>query len=303
MRDFMRVNRHLAFGLCFAGLMTGSAVAQSVSQTAATPAPVVATPIPADASWTVAPENLLVIDTNKGRILVGLDPRLAPLSVERIRTLADRGFYDGLAWHRVMAGFMAQTGDPLGTGAGSSDLPDLTAEFQFRRGRDAGFVTVPESGAGTRGIMGFVPLQTQPDAQMMFNADGRTDAFGLFCTGIAGMARNNDPNSANSQFFLTLAESANLNGTYTPFGRVLVGQEVVASLKVGPEAANGRVTDPDVMTRVRTAAAMPEGERPSVRVMDVANPAYTAVIAERRTTRGTRFTICDALPPAELIGG
>jgi peptidylprolyl isomerase len=296
----MRLNRRLATGLSFAALMAGPALAQTT--TSPVP-PLAATPVPAEAAWVVAPENLLVIDTNKGRILVGLDPRLAPQSVERIRTLADRGFYDGLTWHRVMAGFMAQTGDPLGNGAGSSDLPDLVGEFQFRRGRDAGFVTVPESGAGTRGIMGFVPLQTQPDAQMMFNADGRTDAFGLFCTGIAGMARNSDPNSANSQFFLTLAESVNLNGTYAPFGRVLVGQEVVASLKVGPEAANGRVTDPDVMTRVRTAGAMPEGERPSVRVMDVANPAYAALIADRRTTRGARFTICDALPPAELIGG
>ena len=300
MRTSMQFNLLVASALCGATLFGGPVGAQS----AAAPVPTVAaTPIPADATWTIAPENLLVIDTNKGRILVGLDPRLAPQSVERIRTLADRGFYDGLAWHRVMAGFMAQTGDPLGTGAGSSDLPDVPGEFQFRRGRDAGFVTVPESGAGTRGIMGFVPLQTQPDAQMMFNADGRTDAIGLFCTGIAGMARNTDPNSANSQFFLTLAESANLNGTYTPFGRVLVGQDVVAALKVGPEAANGRVTDPDVMTRVRTAAAMPEAERPSVQVMDVAHPAYAALIAERRTARGTRFTVCDALPPAQLVGG
>ena len=295
----MRLNTLLSSGLCFATLIAGPVLAQSA---ATQPPAVAATPIPADAAWIVAPENLLVIDTNKGRILVGLDPRLAPQSVERIRTLADRGFYDGLAWHRVMAGFMAQTGDPLGTGAGSSDLPDLTAEFQFRRGRDAGFVTVPESGAGTRGVMGFMPIQTQPDAQMMFNADGRTDAFGLFCTGIAGMARSNDPNSANSQFFLTLDESVNLNGTYTAFGRVLVGQEVVAALKVGPEAANGRVTDPDMMTRVRTAAAISEAERPSVRVMDVANPTYAALIAERRAARGTRFTVCDALPPAERVG-
>lgn len=184
MRDVMRLKTLLASGLCVLAMSGGLAWAQN----AATPAPAVAaTLIPADAAWTIAPENLLVIDTNKGRILVGLDPRLAPQSVERIRSLADRGFYDGLAWHRVMAGFMAQTGDPLGTGAGSSDLPDLTAEFQFRRGRDAGFVTVPESGSGTRGIMGFMPLQTQPDAQMMFTADGRTDAMGLFCTGIAGM--------------------------------------------------------------------------------------------------------------------
>lgn len=300
MRDGMRLNTLLACGLGLGVLVAGPALAQ----TATTAAPVVAAaPIPAEAAWTVAAENLLVIDTNKGRILVGLDPRLAPRSVERIRTLADRGFYDGLTWHRVMAGFMAQTGDPLGTGAGSSDLPDVPGEFKFRRGRDAGFVALPDLGPGTLGVMGFMPVTTQPDAQMMFNADGRTDAIGLFCAGIAGMARNTDPNSANSQFFLTLAESVTLNGAYTPFGRVLAGQEVVAALKVGPEAANGRVTDPDVMTRVRIAAALPEGERPSVRVMDVANPAYAALIAERRAARGARFTVCDALPPAEIVGG
>lgn len=300
MRHGMRLKRRLALGLCFAALIAGPSLAQS---TAAPATAVAATLIPPEAAWVVAPENLLVIDTNKGRILVGLDPRLAPQSVERIRTLANRGFYDGLTWHRVMAGFMAQTGDPLGNGAGSSDLPDLVGEFQFRRGRDEGFVAVPDSGPGTLGVMGFMPLRTQPDAQLMFNADGRTDAVGLFCTGIAGMARNTDPNSANSQFFLTLAVAANLNGTYTPFGRVLIGQDVVAALKVGPEAANGRVTDPDLITRVRTATAMAEADRPSVLVMDVANPAYAKLIAERRATMGTRFTICDALPPAQLVGG
>ena len=295
----MKLHQGLATGLILGALMAGPSVAQSGA--VRTPPPSVL--VPAEASWVVAPENLLVIDTNKGRILVGLEPRLAPRSVERIRTLADRGFYDGLTWHRVMAGFMAQTGDPLGNGTGGSDLPDVPSEFQMRRGRDSSFVSLPELGPGVLGVMSFVPLLTQPDAQMMFNADGRTDAMALFCTGIAGMARNNDPNSANSQFFLTLAESPDLNGKYTPFGRVLVGQEVVAALKAGSEAANGRVSEPDIVTHVRTAVAMPDGDRPSVRVMDVSSPAYTALIAERRTARGTQFNICDALPPAQQIDG
>lgn len=97
----------------------------------------------APAEWrAVAPENLLVIETAKGRILVELDPRVAPGHVERVRTLADRGFYDGLKFHRVLPGFMAQTGDPLGTGEGGSDLPDIPAEFEFRRGRAEGFFRV-----------------------------------------------------------------------------------------------------------------------------------------------------------------
>ncbi|RZJ44048.1 MAG: peptidylprolyl isomerase, partial [Brevundimonas sp.] len=96
-------------------------------------APAQAQAAAASADWrTVAPENLLVIETAKGRILVELSPQAAPQHVARIRTLAARGFYDGLKFHRVIANFMAQTGDPLGTGLGGSDLPDVPGEFSFR---------------------------------------------------------------------------------------------------------------------------------------------------------------------------
>jgi cyclophilin family peptidyl-prolyl cis-trans isomerase len=75
------------------------------------------------------PENSLVLETTKGRVVIELRPDLAPGHVERIKTLARQGFYDGVPFHRVIEGFMAQTGDPTGTGAGGSDLPDLKAEF------------------------------------------------------------------------------------------------------------------------------------------------------------------------------
>jgi peptidyl-prolyl cis-trans isomerase B (cyclophilin B) len=75
------------------------------------------------------PDNTLVLETTKGRVVIELRPDLAPGHVERIKTLAAQGFYDGVPFHRVIEGFMAQTGDPTGTGAGGSDLPDLRAEF------------------------------------------------------------------------------------------------------------------------------------------------------------------------------
>jgi len=75
------------------------------------------------------PENTLVVETTKGRLVIALRPDLAPGHVERIKTLARQGFYDGVPFHRVIEGFMAQTGDPTGTGSGGSDLPDLKAEF------------------------------------------------------------------------------------------------------------------------------------------------------------------------------
>ncbi len=75
------------------------------------------------------PDNTLILDTTKGRVVIALRPDLAPGHVERIKTLARKGFYDGVVFHRVIDGFMAQTGDPTGTGTGGSKLPDLKAEF------------------------------------------------------------------------------------------------------------------------------------------------------------------------------
>lgn len=275
-----------------------TAAALSLSLLAAAPA----VSQTASADWrTVAPGNLLIIDTAKGRILVELEPRMAPQAVERIRTLADQGFYDGLKFHRVIPNFMAQTGDPLGTGQGGSELPDLAGEFQFRRGRDAGFVPVTATPEGQAGLIGSVPVVTQPDAQMMITADFKTGAQGLFCPGVAGMARASSPDSANSQFFLMTGPKDELNGRYTPFGRVVAGMDVVRALEAGSEAQNGAVENPDVMTRARTAAALPEGERPTVRVATGA--AVQAEVERVRAARGAAFTVCDVQPPAEIVGG
>ena len=256
------------------------------------------------AEWrTVSPENLWVIDTAKGRVLVELEPRAAPAHIERIRTLTQQGFYDGLKFHRVIPNFMAQTGDPKGTGEGGSELPDLKGEFSFRRGRDSGFVAVENSGPGVRGIMGSLPITTQPDAQMFVTADFKVGASGLFCPGVAGMARAGSPDSANSQFFLMTGQNDNLNGGYTTFGRVVQGLDVVKALKAGDDAEDGKVADPDVMTKVQLASALPEGQRPTVRVATPGSPAFNAAVEAARTARGAQFGICDVQPVVEVTGG
>ena len=256
------------------------------------------------AEWrTVSPENLWVIDTAKGRVLVELEPRAAPAHIERIRTLTQQGFYDGLKFHRVIPNFMAQTGDPKGTGEGGSELPDLKGEFSFRRGRDSGFVAVENSGPGVRGIMGSLPITTQPDAQMFVTADFKVGASGLFCPGVAGMARAGSPDSANSQFFLMTGQNDNLNGGYTTFGRVVQGLDVVKALKAGDDAQDGKVADPDVMTKVQLASALPEGQRPTVRVAAPGSPAFNAAVEAARTARGAQFGICDVQPVVEVTGG
>ena len=249
---------------------------------------------------TVSPENLWVIDTARGRILVELEPRAAPNHIERIRTLTNQGFYDGLKFHRVIPDFMAQTGDPKGTGEGGSELPDLKGEFTFRRGRDSGFAPVENSGPGLRGVMGSIPIVTQPDAQMFVTADFKTSAQGLFCPGVAGMARAGSPDSANSQFFLMTGQNDNLNGSYTVFGRVLQGLDVVKSLKKGNDASDGAVgPDADAMGRVRLASAMPEAERPTMRVAVPGSAPFNAAVEAARAEKGASFTICDVQPPVQ----
>lgn len=280
------MNLKMLLAAAAVSMIAGGAAAQSVGE------------------WrTVAPDNLLVIDTSKGRVLVELEPRAAPNHIERIRTLTSRGFYDGLKFHRVIPDFMAQTGDPEGTGAGGSDLPDIKGEFSFRRGRDSGFVPVENSGPGLRGVMGSLPITTQPDAQMFVTADLKVGAGGLFCPGVAGMARAGSPDSANSQFFLMTGQNDALNGGYTPFGRVVQGLDVVKSLKTGSEAEDGKVADPDTMTKVQLASAMPEGQRPTVRVAVPGSAPFNAALEAVRAARGAQFGICDVQPVVEVTGG
>jgi peptidylprolyl isomerase len=155
------------------------------------------------------PQNTLILETKHGKIVIKLRPDLAPKHVAQIKALVAKKFYDGLVFHRVIAGFMAQTGDPKGTGAGGSDLPDIPAEF----------------------------TQTS------------------FKRGTLGMARAEDPNSANSQFFICLADASFLDGKYTVFGEVTSGMDVVDKIKKGDQANNGAVSDPDKMLKLRLAAS------------------------------------------------
>jgi peptidylprolyl isomerase len=154
------------------------------------------------------PQNTLYLETKDGRVVIRLRPDLAPKHVAQIKALVKRGFYDNIVFHRVIDGFMAQTGDPTGTGTGKSDLPNIPAEF--------------------------------------------TDT--PFKRGTLGMARSQEPNSANSQFFICFADSAFLNRQYTVFGEVVSGMDVVDKIKKGDKANNGEVANPDKIIKMRLAA-------------------------------------------------
>ncbi len=205
---------------------------------------------------------------------------------------ATAGFYDGIPWHRVIDGFMAQTGDPLGTGEGQSWYPDLKAEFTFRRDAQTSFAPVAAPAGALVGFMQSLPVQTQPDAVMATTADRKVHAWGLYCPGVAGMARDDAPDSANSQFFLMRQPYPALEKRYTIWGRVVSGLDVVRALKFSPNP-DGIVTDPDRMTRVRVAGDLVQGERPSVRVLSTDSARFRTLVERTRAARGADFSACD----------
>jgi peptidylprolyl isomerase len=163
-------------------------------------APAFAQPLPAG----LDPQNTILLDTKYGRVVIKLRSDLAPKHAERIKLLAREKYYDNVPFHRVIDGFMAQTGDGQhGDGTGGSKYPNLPAEFS----------NVP------------------------------------FKRGIVGMARAQNPNSANSQFFIMFTDYPSLNGQYTVIGEVVSGMPFVDKIKKGEP-----VTDPDRIIRMQVAA-------------------------------------------------
>ena len=151
-------------------------------------------------------ENTLYLDLKDGRVTIKMRPDLAPNHVARIKELVRESFYDGIVFHRVIDGFMAQTGDPTGTGRGGSGQ-NLDAEFSLENHK----------------------------------------------RGVLSMARSQDPNSADSQFFIVFDDSSFLDNQYTVWGEVSDGMDLVDKIKRGAEGS-GAVDDPDKIVKMQVAA-------------------------------------------------
>ena len=148
-------------------------------------------------------ENTLILETTQGPVTIEMRPDLAPGHVARIKELVREGFYDGIVFHRVIDGFMAQTGCPQGTGTGGSKYGNLPAEFN-----------------------------AEPHVR-----------------GVCSMARSQNPNSANSQFFICFDDASFLDKQYTVWGKVIEGMDNVDKIKRGEPVQN-----PDKITSLKVAA-------------------------------------------------
>jgi peptidylprolyl isomerase len=232
------------------------------------------------------PDNTLVVETTKGRVVVELRPEFAPKGVERIKRLAREGVYDGLQFHRVIDGFVAQTGNPNNKDGGVSAHPDLPPEFSFRLPPATATIVIRRSDA-QEGFVGATPFQAVSAAEQA-RGDGRLRGWGAYCPGVMGMGRQADPGSANSEIFFMRAPARRLDHEYTVVGRVVAGLDVIRGVAVGEPPPN-----PDRMLKVRVAADMPVGERPKIEVLDEKGPAFQATVAALKRTKGAAFTVCD----------
>ena len=208
-----------------AALFAAPAIAKKKEPVAPAPA-AAALPTFVDTDPAHDPENVVLLDlSDGGRVAIRLMPAWAPNHVERIKALVQQGFYNGIIFHRVIDGFMAQTGDPTGTGQGGSQLPDLKAEFN-----------------------------AMPHLR-----------------GTVSMARTNEPDSANSQFFIVFYPRFALDRKYTVFGRVISGMQYVDAIQRGEPPQNP--------TRILQASLASQHMAPPV--APVAVPAAASITADQ----------------------
>ncbi len=235
------------------------------------------------------PENTLVIDTTKGRLIVEMRPDMAPGSVRRVKMLAREKIYNGLLFHRVIGDFVAQTGNPNNQDNGKSAYPNLAPEMKFKHQRSAIDVWASNASDAASGFLGSVPFQSIP-----ISAD-RQDwlGWGAHCAGIMGMGRDKPLDSANSELYFMLGSSRDMDHDYAVVGRVVVGMDVLRALKQGEPPAS-----PDSMQAVRLLADVPAGERPAVSI--IAGTALRALIQKTRQEKGADFSVCDVVLPFKI---
>lgn len=253
-----------------------------------------ATVLNADDNWRVLdPENTLLIESSKGRIFIEMRPDMAPKSVERIKLLAREKVYDGLHFHRVIANFVAQTGNPNNRDGGTSAHPNLAPEMMFKLKPNQHEVIATRSSDAASGFLGSVPFQSLAITETVKKSQASIRAWGAHCPGVAGMGRGEARDSANSELYFMLDSTRRLDRDYTVFGRIVLGMDVLKNLTIGEPPHQA-----DIMKRVRVLSDIPNNERPKISVM--AGNALTSLINKIRQEKGADFSVCDVTIPTRM---
>ena len=296
MRMISRSVMSAVAGVCF----VGAAFAQDQAEAPVQPTQVLAG-APEEVWRPLDPDNTLYLYLPAGLVVIELRPDFAPGHVARIKELTREGFYDGLNFHRVIEGFMAQGGDPKGDGTGGSDKPDLQAEFTRDSQDVSGFKILGRDRIAPRvGYIDGMPAAAEPEALRSFRADKRVDLWPVHCPGVMSMARASNPNSANSQFFLMIGDSRlNLDRRYTGWGWIVDGFEATRRIIRGEPPSR-----PTPIIRMRIAGDLPEADRQDIQVMSTDSESFTRYLKAAGEISETGYIkdICDIRVPVRVDG-
>lgn len=256
----------------------------------------------ADSDWRpLDPENTIYMDLPAGEVVIELRPDFAPGHVERIKTLTREGFYDGLVFHRVIEGFMAQGGDPKGDGTGGSDKPDLQPEFAREASTVEHFNQIGRDRIAPRiGYIDGMPVAAQPEGLKTFLTNGTADLWPVHCPGVMSMARATNPASANSQFFLMIGDARlNLDRRYTAWGWIVDGFEATRRIVRGEPPSR-----PTPIIRMRVGSDVPAADRKTIQVLKTDNKIFTDYLkaAGELSEDGYVKDICEIKVPVKVDG-
>lgn len=262
---------------------------------------------PPDAWRDVSPDNLVLIDTRYGQVAVELAPDFAPHHVERMRKLLHAHFYDGKSFYRVIDGFVAQGGADQDTSATADapvnpqilkDWPRLKAEFDAALPKTDSFTPLgnPDLFAPEAGFVNGFRAGHDPK-------DGRY--WLLHCPGTFAFARDNDPDTATTEFYITIGQPRRLDRELTAFGRVLSGMQYLQKLDRGdPDVDSGVIRDAskrDPILHMTLASDLPAKDRPHYRVLRT-DTAYFAEQIEKRRHPAPEFYHGLTLPNLDVCG-
>ncbi|PHR62942.1 MAG: peptidylprolyl isomerase [Robiginitomaculum sp.] len=274
-------------------------------------APAYAADGPEEIQWRkIAPENLLVIDTDFGRTVIELNPEFAPNHVQRIRDLSADGFYDGLTFYRVIEGFVAQGG--RGEEEDSPKLPEkyptlINENERASAGLDFAPLGSPDLYAPESGHVNGFAAARNPETQMTWLQH---------CPGSMAMARDNDPDSGDAEFYIVLGPGTRyLDRNLTVFGRVIDGMQFIQKLNRGIRSINygviEDVTRRGIIRSFHVAADLPEGDRPSYEVMPTPSDHFEIHKTKKRIRNDAFFyrhppevvEACTVVAPARVVKG
>ncbi len=243
----------------------------------------------------VLPENLIYLKTRHGLTLIELAPDFAPNHAQRMRDLTHAHYFDGLPFHRVLKGFMAQAGDNRLVKRPGPTTPPLAGEFLFKRSPADHMVVVGEKRAADAGFVNGFKIASQPDSLAAMTADHMVRAWPLHCPGAAAMARLDDPNSANAQFYITTGYPESLEKNYTSWGRVRAGLDMIKAIKLGEPPY-----PPDLIQAMQLGSDVAADERAQVFVMRTERPAFKTYLQSLRNDDGQLPDICDIMVPVAV---